>query len=68
MSCGSSMLAMILFLYLLPLVSVYAGIQFLSESLTAQILLGGALIVCGVWIASRNASAGRPAACPSGAP
>jgi drug/metabolite transporter (DMT)-like permease len=52
-----------LFLYLLPVVSVYAGIQFLSESLTAQILLGGVLIVCGVWIASRNASAGGPAAC-----
>ena len=42
-----------LFLYMLPAVSVYAGVQFLTESLTVQVLLGGALIVYGVWFASR---------------
>jgi len=43
-----------LFLYMIPLVSVYAGIQFLGESLTLQISLGGALTLFGVWIASRS--------------
>ncbi len=57
-----------LFLYLLPVVSVCAGVQFLSESLTAEVLLGGAFIICGVWIASRSASAKRPAVFHSGAP
>jgi drug/metabolite transporter (DMT)-like permease len=42
-----------LFLYMIPVVSVYAGVQFLEESLTLQILTGGALTVLGVWIASR---------------
>jgi len=43
-----------LFLYMLPVVSIYMGVQFLSESLTVQILIGGALIASGVWIASRS--------------
>ena len=43
-----------LFLYLLPVVSVLAGVEFLRESLTAQILAGGCLIILGVWIASRS--------------
>ena len=43
-----------LFLYVIPLVSVFAGTQFLDESLSAQILVGGILIVTGVWIASRT--------------
>lgn len=43
-----------LFLYMIPLVSVFAGAQFLQESLTVHILAGGALTVLGVWIASRT--------------
>jgi drug/metabolite transporter (DMT)-like permease len=43
-----------LFLYLIPVVSIGAGAQFLSEALTVQMLLGGALVVVGVWIASRQ--------------
>lgn len=43
-----------LFLYLIPVVSVFVGTQFLEEALSAQILLGGVLIVMGVWIASRS--------------
>jgi drug/metabolite transporter (DMT)-like permease len=42
-----------LFLYLIPVVSVCVGTQFLDEALSVQMLLGGALIVAGVWIASR---------------
>jgi drug/metabolite transporter (DMT)-like permease len=42
-----------LFVYLIPIVSVCAGVQFLEESLTLQILTGGALTVLGVWMASR---------------
>jgi drug/metabolite transporter (DMT)-like permease len=41
------------FLYMIPVVSVFAGVEFLAESLTLQILIGGALTVLGVWIASR---------------
>jgi drug/metabolite transporter (DMT)-like permease len=42
-----------LFLYLIPVMCVAAGAQFLNESLTLMILVGGALTVYGVWIASR---------------
>lgn len=42
-----------LFLYLIPVVSVFVGTQFLEEALSVPILLGGVLIVMGVWIASR---------------
>lgn len=42
-----------LFVYLIPMVSVFAGIEFLGESLTIAILIGGALTVAGVWIAAR---------------
>jgi drug/metabolite transporter (DMT)-like permease len=42
-----------LFLYLIPVVSVFVGTQFLEEALSLQILGGGILIVAGVWIASR---------------
>jgi len=45
-----------LFLYLIPVVCVAAGALFLHESLTLPILGGGALTVCGVWIASRAAA------------
>ena len=43
-----------LFIYLIPVVSVFAGIEFLDESLTVVIVIGGALTVAGVWIASRS--------------
>jgi drug/metabolite transporter (DMT)-like permease len=42
-----------LFLYMIPAVSIIGGARFLDESLTVQILLGGALTVFGVWVASR---------------
>jgi drug/metabolite transporter (DMT)-like permease len=42
-----------LFLYMIPAVSIFGGARFLDESLTLQILLGGALTVFGVWVASR---------------
>ena len=45
-----------LFLYLIPVVCVAAGAVFLNESLTLPILVGGALTVFGVWIASRAAA------------
>jgi drug/metabolite transporter (DMT)-like permease len=45
-----------LFLYLIPVVCVAAGAQLLNESLTLPILIGGALTVFGVWIASRAAA------------
>jgi hypothetical protein len=45
-----------LFLYLIPAVCVAAGAQLLNESLTLPILIGGALTVFGVWIASRAAA------------
>jgi drug/metabolite transporter (DMT)-like permease len=38
---------------MIPVVSVFAGVEFLAESLSLQILIGGALTVLGVWIASR---------------
>jgi drug/metabolite transporter (DMT)-like permease len=43
-----------LFLYLIPVVSVIAGVEFLAEALTISILIGGALTMAGVWIASRS--------------
>ncbi len=43
-----------LFLYMIPLVSIGAGVQLLSESLTVTTLLGAALVVGGVWIATRR--------------
>ncbi|MGO9039352.1 MAG: DMT family transporter [Steroidobacteraceae bacterium] len=45
-----------LFLYLIPVVCIAAGAQFLNESLTLPILVGGTLTVFGVWIASRTAA------------
>jgi drug/metabolite transporter (DMT)-like permease len=42
-----------LFLYMIPAVSIVGGVRFLDESLTVQILLGCALTVFGVWVASR---------------
>jgi drug/metabolite transporter (DMT)-like permease len=45
-----------LFLYLIPVVCVAAGALFLNESVTLPILIGGALTVFGVWIASRAAA------------
>jgi drug/metabolite transporter (DMT)-like permease len=44
-----------LMLYLIPIVCVLAGVGFLSEPLNGQIILGGALTVFGVWVASRVA-------------
>ena len=41
------------FLYLIPVVSVTAGMQLLGERLTVTIIAGGILTVLGVWIASR---------------
>jgi drug/metabolite transporter (DMT)-like permease len=43
-----------LFMYLIPAVSVCAGVEFLAESLTVPIVVGGALTIMGVWIASRT--------------
>jgi drug/metabolite transporter (DMT)-like permease len=45
-----------LFVYLIPVASVCAGVAFLKESLNLPILSGGALTVVGVWIASRTTS------------
>jgi drug/metabolite transporter (DMT)-like permease len=45
-----------LFVYLIPAVSVCAGVAFLRESLTLPVLVGGALTVLGVWLASRSVS------------
>ncbi len=42
-------------LYLIPVVSVLAGVGFLGESLTGRIIAGGALTVFGVWMAERVA-------------
>jgi drug/metabolite transporter (DMT)-like permease len=44
-----------LVLYLIPIVCVMAGVSFLNEPLTPQILVGGVLTVFGVWVASRVA-------------
>jgi drug/metabolite transporter (DMT)-like permease len=41
-----------LFLYVIPAVSIFGGARLLDESLTVQILLGGATVF-GVWFASR---------------
>jgi drug/metabolite transporter (DMT)-like permease len=49
-----------LFLYMIPIASICAGVQFLAESLTLPMLLGGALVVAGVWIASRRIAVARP--------
>jgi drug/metabolite transporter (DMT)-like permease len=43
-----------LFLYLIPVVSVFAGVEFLAETLTISILIGGVLTMTGVWLASRS--------------
>jgi len=43
-----------LFLYLIPLVSICAGAELLAESLTLTMVLGAALVVGGVWLASRR--------------
>lgn len=43
-----------LFLYMIPLVSIGAGVQLLAESLTVTTLLGAALVVGGVWMATRR--------------
>jgi drug/metabolite transporter (DMT)-like permease len=51
-----------LFLYLIPAVSIFGGARFLDESLTIPILLGCALTVFGVWVASRPAPLGPAAA------
>jgi drug/metabolite transporter (DMT)-like permease len=40
---------------LIPIVCVLAGVGFLREPLTSQIIFGGALTVFGVWLASRVA-------------
>ena len=45
-----------LVLYLIPIVCVLAGAGLLHESVTHQILLGGALTVFGVWLASRSSN------------
>jgi drug/metabolite transporter (DMT)-like permease len=50
-----------LFLYLIPVVCVAAGVLFLKESLTLIILIGGALTVFGVWVASRTPKRAKPA-------
>jgi drug/metabolite transporter (DMT)-like permease len=56
-----------LVLYLIPIVCVMAGVSFLNEPLTPQILVGGVLTVFGVWVASRVAKgvAANPSATES---
>jgi drug/metabolite transporter (DMT)-like permease len=44
-----------LMLYLIPVVCVFAGVEFLREPLTSQIIFGGMLTVAGVWVASAPA-------------
>ena len=51
-----------LFLYLIPAVSIIGGARFLDESLTVHVLLGCALTVFGVWVASRPGTLPRAAA------
>lgn len=48
--------------YLVPLVSVVAGVVLLSETVTMGIVLGGAAILAGVVIADRSADDRTPAA------
>lgn len=43
-----------LFLYLIPLVSLLGGTEFLGETLSVQVLFGAGLVLVGVWIASRR--------------
>lgn len=43
-----------LVLYLIPVVCVFAGAEFLGERLTFLVVAGGALTILGVWTASRN--------------
>ncbi len=43
-----------LYLYMIPIVSIYGGVQFLAEPINLKILLGAALTVFGVWIACRE--------------
>jgi drug/metabolite transporter (DMT)-like permease len=42
--------------YLIPLVAVIAGVLLLGEQLTPQVLIGGALIVAGIWLTQRGSS------------
>lgn len=68
-ACGSLPAARVgLTLYLIPIVSVIAGARLLGESITVQVLAGGALTILGVWIASRNARPHRAAAAGSPPP
>lgn len=48
--------------YLIPLVAVLAGALVLGERLDLPALLGGILIVAGVWLAQRGTAAPAPAA------
>lgn len=48
--------------YLIPLVGVAAGVSFLGERLAPGAVLGGALIVLGIWLAQRGE---RPARGPA---
>jgi drug/metabolite transporter (DMT)-like permease len=40
--------------YLIPLIATAVGVTFLDETVTGRLLLGGALILGGVWLATRT--------------
>jgi drug/metabolite transporter (DMT)-like permease len=40
--------------YLITLVGAVAGVAFLGESLTANMVLGGAVVLLGVYVARRH--------------
>jgi drug/metabolite transporter (DMT)-like permease len=45
------------FINLVPVVGVLSGVVFLGERITASAILGGALVLAGVWISSRGGPA-----------
>jgi drug/metabolite transporter (DMT)-like permease len=47
------------FAYLQPIVAIILAILLLAEKLTSQVTLGGLLILCGVYLAEREAGAER---------
>jgi drug/metabolite transporter (DMT)-like permease len=47
---------------LIPVVGVLTGIVFLGEPLSLRAILGGAVVMLGVWITSRSERSGRSAA------
>jgi len=48
------------FINLVPVIGVASGVVFLGETITPLAIVGGALVLGGVWISSRRDSASRP--------